>query len=160
MKNDKLLQENETPSSCRRKPFQYQQRKSIRLAETAVPVLNLYYWRTKTIQFSETAVRVPKLHRHGKIHRRAGNGQRPFQFGGDGRSSTKLALPEHENLSGCRMVVYYQRTKFSAGWRRWPFRGRSRRSLKGEEEELKGRRIWDAGVRGEILEINSSSSAF
>ena len=71
-----VLPEIEILSSCRRWPFQSKsctarERKSIRLPETAVPVLKLYYQRAK-------------------IH----------PVAGDGLSSTKLVLPENENPSG------------------------------------------------------------
>ena len=109
-----VLPENENPSGCRRRPFQYsscttRKRKSIRLPETTVPVLKLYYQKTK-------------------IH----------PVTGDGPSSTQVVLPENEIPSGCRgrpfqysscttrernsirlqgtavpvLKLYYQRTKF------------------------------------------------
>ena len=73
-----VLPENENPSGRRERPFQYsscttRERKSIRSPRTAVPVLKLYHQRTKIHQVTE-----------------------------NGRSSTKVVLPENQNLSGRR----------------------------------------------------------
>ena len=73
-----VLPENENPSGRRERPFQYSscttsERKSDRSPRTAVPVLKLYYQRTKIHQVAE-----------------------------NGRSSTQVVLPENENPSGRR----------------------------------------------------------
>ena len=81
-----VLPENENPAGRRRRRFQYErcatrERKSSRPPETVVPVLKLYYQRTK-IQ----------------------------PAAGDGGSSTKVVLPENENRAGRRRLRFqYER---------------------------------------------------
>ena len=91
-----VLPGNENPSVCRRRPFQYQscvtterKRKSIRLPETAIPVLKLYYQRTKT-------------------HLLAGDGLFGTKASCNSREPKSVWLPD---TAGPVQKLYYQRTK-------------------------------------------------
>ena len=69
------------------------ERKSSRPPEAAVPVLKLYYQRTKMQPPPETAVPVLKLYyQRTKMQPAAG----------DGGSSTKVVQPENENAASLR----------------------------------------------------------
>ena len=111
-----VLPENENPADRRGRPYQYsscttRERKSSQPPATAVPVLKLYYQRTKIQPAaadgrSSTKVVLPENENPASRQPAAA----------DGRSSTRVLLPENENPAGrCRrppaLKLYYQRTK-------------------------------------------------